>query len=1324
VQQQVQYGGSTAYCGQLVITTAGGQQSVDTVTVTIGGKHPIYVPNSNPMTTTGPGAIQATIDAAMPGDLIMVPAGTYNEMLLMWKPVRLQGVAAASSHIDANTQPAGKLDPWRRQVNCLFGLALNGTPYTTTSGTGSYDPTGTFSCPGATWVDFKGVANSPQVDRLPLEATVGWDATLNGNLAEQLQEPTLMGAYEGAGITVLSRGVDFHGNNPFASDTFPTGTTLLTTSQCGSNPNPFPSNFQCNPSSIDGLSITDSSQGGGGIFVHGWGHNLQIANNRVYNNTGTLSGGMNIGQGEFSPQYLQGSATNAAPGSCESGGPTNTQLPYCQDLRVNVHHNLITANSSIGDELFSATLAGAGGISFCTGADYYKFNYNWLCGNMSTGDGGGLVQMGWSKNGDIEHNSIIFNQSLNPTIPTNGGGINIMGAPDSDPVCGLSADGDCPPGLSDGTGPGLVINANLIQGNSAESGSGGGLRLQDINGTEVTNFPKSPSNWYSVSITNNIIANNVAGWDGAGISMQDALAVNLVNNTIISNDSTASAGPLFNTLGAPLASAPGPPPSGQTTSSTTSAPQPAGLVTVPNSPPLLAAFAATAGVTCPAGHYAGSTAANGTCLKVGYPLLYNDVFWQNRSFYIGVGALSPAYQQNIVSLYNSFSGTPAATQPPTDTTAANGNGLIVTGGTGACTPGASYWDIGIRGDTGPSNHASGFTLAPTYSVLTDAAADYSGSSLHNLALNPDVAQQYCNGSRIPPECSTADGCIGAGGFNVPPGISDATVPNPVFSLLPSATVDEGNNWVNMTWGPLSLNNPVSGAILGNYALATGSPAIDYVPTSETFPTGSGVSYPRTDFFGNTRPDPAVTNKIDVGATEHLGTSTPVGPSVTPTSLAFGNVTDDTTSSPQYVTLSNPGAAPLAFTIGFTGVFSAATGASAGTCLTPLAAASTCTIGVVFKPSSAQTPPYNYTGSLIITATPAVTGSPVTLTGTGVAVAGGVSVTPTTLNFGNVTISDTGAGQTLTLINTTGATLTGIAVSASTQYARVAGTGGGTCLTTLAGGGASCTIIVAFSPTTLGTTSGSVTITANVAVTGSPVAVTGVGVVPALNVLDTFNRATATALRATGFGWYQVGAASTAALQVFDAGPGGGDPTTGVAFCNNTGTPNTCTAGGTAYWPLSPTGAKEAAAFQFENNSKTGNASIPGYSLMLKATGTGLTGASAAATSVARVTYIPGTPGGTVAVAYTTNGGLTYTTVGTFAATFAAGAPGDLMGAMVDTTGKVWVWQTNAITFANTLLGTAQLPTTTTTWTTATTGLIGIQLPPGGQVDNFAGGVVP
>src|SRR6267143_1428738 len=333
---------------------------------------------------------------------------------------------------------------------------------------------------------------------------------------------------------------------------------------------------------------------------------------------------------------------------------------YCQNVNVNVHNNDIALNSSVGDELFSATPAGAGGVSFCTGSDYYKFNYNWVCGNLSTGDGGGVGHIGFSYNGDIEHNSILFNQSTNPTIAANGGGLLIMGSPDVDPPC-ATVDQDCVSplgtvGPSDGTGPGLVINANLIMGNAAESGSGGGLRLQNINGSDVLNFPRTPAQWYSVNVTNNIISNNVAGWDGAGVSLVDALNVNFINNTVMSNDTTASSGVLFNTLGAPVASSQGPcvtnpgtglPPNPCVTTST---PQPAGLVTIQNSAVLIANLPAS--ITCPANHYAGTTATNGTCRTVSYPLLANDVFWQNRPVNITVGALGGGTisQKHIVTL--------------------------------------------------------------------------------------------------------------------------------------------------------------------------------------------------------------------------------------------------------------------------------------------------------------------------------------------------------------------------------------------------------------------------------------------------------------------------------------------------------------------------------------------------------------------------------------------------------------------------------------------------------------------------------------------------
>jgi hypothetical protein len=64
-----------------------------------------------------------------------------------------------------------------------------------------------------------------------------------------------------------------------------------------------------------------------------------------------------------------------------------------------------------------------------------------------------------------------------------------------------------------------------------------------------------------------------------------------------------------------------------------------------------------------------------------------------------------------------------------------------------------------------------------------------------------IASQHCNGSRVPPEVG------GNGAFNVP---------------------NEGNNWINMAWGPLSLVSPKDNeTVLGNYALTQGSMAIDY-----------------------------------------------------------------------------------------------------------------------------------------------------------------------------------------------------------------------------------------------------------------------------------------------------------------------------------------------------------------------------------------------------------------------------------------------------------------------------------------------------------------
>jgi Abnormal spindle-like microcephaly-assoc'd, ASPM-SPD-2-Hydin len=730
--------------------------------------------------------------------------------------------------------------------------------------------------------------------------------------------------------------------------------------------------------------------------------------------------------------------------------------------------------------LFSGTPAGAGGVSFCTGADYYQFNYNWVCGNMSTGDGGGLAHVGFSYNGDIEHNWILFNQSTNPTIATNGGGIVVMGAaPDGLTASGIEcgstvADLDCAPGLPDGTGPNLVINANLILGNSAASGSGGGLRLQSVNGTEIAAWPNRPANWNSVKVTNNIIVNNVAGWDGGGVSLQDALKVDIINNTIASNDTTASSGVLFNTLGAPLASAPGA--TNQTTSASTSAPQPAGLVSMQNSANLTSTFVTATGkpltITCPNN--------NPGCSQFSNPYLANDLFWQNRAFYIGVGNLSNAYQQNIITMYNAaFSssgvaqstGAPVSSQPGAAATTANGAGSVITGGTGACVSNSTYWDIGVRGDSGPGNHSNAaWVLAPSYSALTNVAENtgtpYAGTN--QVATNPDLSSQYCNGSRTPPEAG------GYAGWQVPPGISDATVPNPVFNLSPAATVDEGNNWVNISWGPLALTNPVTGNTLGNYAPAVGSPVIDVIPPQ----SAGGRAAPNTDFFGNPRPD-ARGSSIDIGAVEYQQPAVAVA-AVTGGPVAFGNVVVGTTSTAHTLTLNNTGGASMT---GVTVVVTAPFTRTGGTCAATLAAGASCTITVAFSPTSAGAS----TGTATITGSVTVTGSPVALSGTGVVAVVSARLTPATWSPAHVrNCPGTGIGvlacdldpaQVFTLTNTGNVALTGIAqgvlggVNAS-EYAIArmlsnCGPAGGGQLAgdvTLAPG-ATCTVTVQFKPLT-------------------------------------------------------------------------------------------------------------------------------------------------------------------------------------------------------------------------------------------------------------------
>ena len=97
--------------GELVVTRGdNGKSTITGVTVTVG-------PIKGKVLSVPPGGrIQTVIDLAAPGDLVLVPPGQYQELVIMWKPLRLQGWGPDSTIINAIKAPTEKILKWRQKI--------------------------------------------------------------------------------------------------------------------------------------------------------------------------------------------------------------------------------------------------------------------------------------------------------------------------------------------------------------------------------------------------------------------------------------------------------------------------------------------------------------------------------------------------------------------------------------------------------------------------------------------------------------------------------------------------------------------------------------------------------------------------------------------------------------------------------------------------------------------------------------------------------------------------------------------------------------------------------------------------------------------------------------------------------------------------------------------------------------------------------------------------------------------------------------------------------------------------------------------------------
>lgn len=798
-------------------------------------------------------------------------------------------------------------------------------------------------------------------------------------------------------------------------------------------------------------------------------------------------------------------------------------------------------------------------------------------------------------------------------------------------------------GARSATGTPSSIHANRIYFNGSYDEGGGVI----IAGEAPTNPNTFGAGAGPVNIYNNLIEANMANDDGGGLRFLTAgnFPYNVYNNMIVNNISTHEGGGVAidnapnvrfynNTVMKNLTTA--------TAATSNGEPAPAGLSSAPNS-----AF-----LSVPSGSPQFSN-----------PLMFNNIFWDNRA-----GRWDGA---NVVGI----------------------GGQIWQGGVQVTDPAPiNYWDMGVPGTANQ--------LSPTNSILTSNT-------------NPGVIANATNPVGIPAVHAT-DPYVNYPQINVPYDTSVAGLPwrgNPNFVANVIVAQDV----------------PVT--IMGDYHLSgTGSPANNAGAASKAAPSyqqpPANLAAPTFDI--DNQPRPAL-GGFDSGADEFPGLIanlsinktdgvTVVAPGSTvhytisvanagPNGVASAPVTDN---APAALTVTSwtctaPGGSSC--TVGGsgnsrTGTVTLPVGGSATFDLIGTVNASSGTLAntATVAASAGTTDPNTAdnsstdTDSIVPLADLSITKTDGQTT---VSLGGAVHYTIVVGNAGPNTATNAVVNDTMP-VGLTGVTWTCTAAAGS-SCGTASGTGNIANRTVTLPAGGSATFSVNGTASATGTLANTATVaapsgttdpnTANNSATDSDTVPLPSIPLPALGLLDNFNRANANTL---GSNWSQTTLLGLAAIQV------------------NSNQAYAPLLAGTAIWnnPTGGYGNRQGVAFTF-SNAPTGILVQPG--LILK----GSSGTASNPTNYILVSY----QGGAVTVATTTNSGGTLTARATFATAFASG---DTLSAVALNDGSVNVYKNT------TLIGVVQIPTSGAgAWTQGTGGgRIGMQLSSGQRVDTFSGGNVP
>ncbi len=349
--------------------------------------------------------IQSAIDAAFPGDLIMVEPGIYDENVVMWKPVHLQGAGAGSTFINANPNPLERLQAFHAKVDSLgardFAAFLLKDPFTAAE------------APGIFVIGELFYPNGTLQEELPGTKTLNPGNPFSTPGQASIDGFTISGSKAGGGIFAVA------------------GASNLVISN---------NNIVSNQGNLAG-GIGIGTPDAGFASLAGFdaqNDNVVIRNNKVHANGGVDGSGgvaMNEGAGNY---LVEGNLITGNMSRFHGGGIAHNEF--------SPGNNVIRNNKILFNEVFFGSIlnqAGDGGgiyVGTITGDEYGTGNVsiegNLIQGNMASAGSGAGIRANGVNAGEVELSPgndatwnrliIVNNIIVNNVAGVAGGGISLQ----------------------------------------------------------------------------------------------------------------------------------------------------------------------------------------------------------------------------------------------------------------------------------------------------------------------------------------------------------------------------------------------------------------------------------------------------------------------------------------------------------------------------------------------------------------------------------------------------------------------------------------------------------------------------------------------------------------------------------------------------------------------------------------------------------------------------------------------------------------------------------------------------------------------------------